>query len=262
MIAALAALSEVLGERCPPVSVFLGGDEEVGSSSSRQHIRRIAGQCSATLVLEAAMPDGSLVHERKGSGLHHVKVQGRSAHAGLAPEKGANAIMALARALLAVEELGRPESGTTVNIARIEGGGNPGVVPDFAKALVNFRVRTKEEQSRVEQGLSSIASRCFVAGTTVTAEGEFHRPPMVPGPGFDDLLLMVREESAALGLSVSLASIGATNDANLAAEVCPAVLDGFGPVGGGLHSDEEYIEVDSLATKACLLAFVLARFAE
>jgi glutamate carboxypeptidase len=72
-------------------------DEEVGSPSSTPHIRELAADMDACLVLECARANGDIVSARKGIVDTRVVVHGRAAHAGVEPEKGRSAIAEAAR---------------------------------------------------------------------------------------------------------------------------------------------------------------------
>ncbi|MGC5014520.1 M20 family metallopeptidase [Streptosporangium sp. DT93] len=97
MFHALALLPSLDG-----VCVLVTGDEEVGSPSSRALVEESARACAATFVLEGSADGGALKIARKGTSMYEVVVHGRGAHAGLDPEKGANAGVELAHQILAV----------------------------------------------------------------------------------------------------------------------------------------------------------------
>ncbi len=63
-------------------------DEEVGAPSSRGFLERQAAGADAVLVLEAGRENGDIVGQRRGGGFFRLEVTGRSAHAGVEPEKG------------------------------------------------------------------------------------------------------------------------------------------------------------------------------
>ena len=113
---ALSTLDDLDG-----VGILLTTDEEWGSPSSRGLIERTATGTRACLVLEPSA-DGALKTERKGVGHYEVRVKGRSAHAGLEPEKGINAAVELAHQVLAIAALADPARGTTVTPTVIAAG--------------------------------------------------------------------------------------------------------------------------------------------
>jgi glutamate carboxypeptidase len=79
MIYALKALQE-LGLDAPPISIFLTGDEEVGSIRGRPHIEEIARKSSWALVMEPSSSPGSMGVRRWGLGSFHLTILGRAAH--------------------------------------------------------------------------------------------------------------------------------------------------------------------------------------
>ncbi|MBB2914636.1 glutamate carboxypeptidase [Streptosporangium becharense] len=113
MFHAMAALPSLDG-----VCVLVTGDEEVGSLSSRALVEDSARGCAAAFVLEASADGGALKTARKGTSMYEVTVHGRAAHAGLEPERGANAGIELAHQVLAVAGIA-----DLVNAAPVHDGG-------------------------------------------------------------------------------------------------------------------------------------------
>jgi glutamate carboxypeptidase len=104
----LVVLVEALRAAGPgrrPVRVFLTADEERGSVTARDALRRAAGGVSAALVLEPPTPGGALKTARKGLRRFRLVVEGRAAHAGTNPEHGASAIEELAHQVLRIKAL-------------------------------------------------------------------------------------------------------------------------------------------------------------
>ena len=93
---------------------------------------------------------------RKGGGNFDVICHGKAAHAGAAPEDGANAVIELAHQILAVKELARIDRGTTVNVTVIAGGTADNVIPDYAKASVDVRIADEDEGQRIENGFQAL----------------------------------------------------------------------------------------------------------
>ena len=70
---------------------------------------------------------------------------GKSAHAGLAPERGKNALLAAARAAIEMEEIPRPKEGITrLNVGKLSGGQARNAIPESAKMQLETRGQTKE----------------------------------------------------------------------------------------------------------------------
>jgi len=108
---------------------FFNSDEELGSPGSRPLYERRARGMDAALVLESARANGDIVSARKGSGEFHLRITGKAAHAGVEPEKGANAIVELAHQILALNALNGLAPGVTVNPDVIGGGTVSNVIP-------------------------------------------------------------------------------------------------------------------------------------
>src|SRR5262249_48309733 len=97
-------------------------DEEIGSGSSRKWIETEARRSDAVFVLEPALGTrGRLKTSRKGIGEAELIVHGRASHAGLAPEKGINAIHELAAQIIQIEKWNDMRTGVTVNAGILEG---------------------------------------------------------------------------------------------------------------------------------------------
>src|ERR1044071_7778912 len=81
------------------VTLVLTCDEEVGSLSGWPFIEQAAKaqQVRCAFVMEPPASGGRVKTGRKGTGIFAIKVEGKAAHAGLEPEKGASAILELAR---------------------------------------------------------------------------------------------------------------------------------------------------------------------
>ena len=82
---------------------------------------------------------GLLKTTRKGVGEAEIIVHGRASHAGLAPEKGVNAIHELAMQLARVRNWNDLPRGISVNAGTIEGGTRRNVIPEFAKSVLDLR---------------------------------------------------------------------------------------------------------------------------
>jgi glutamate carboxypeptidase len=158
------------------ITLLITGDEEIGSPTSRELIEAEAAGCHAALVLEASAPGGALKTVRKGVGGYTVRVRGRAAHAGLAPEDGINAAIEVAHQLLAVAALTDPHRGTTVTPTLTSAGTTANTVPAAGEFTVDVRVRDLAEMARVDAALRGL--KPVLAGATLELAGKPNRPPM------------------------------------------------------------------------------------
>jgi glutamate carboxypeptidase len=237
-------------------------DEEIGSPESRELIESTAKTCDAVLVLEAARATGAIVAARKGVSEYRFEVQGRSAHAGVEPEKGRNAILELAHKVVALQALNGTIPGVTVNVGLVHGGTVTNVVPDLAYARFEARAVDSEGMRLVDARIREITASPDVPDTTISLTMQKGFPPMMRTAPTDRLATIAQHVARDLGFDVEAVATGGASDASLVAGVGIPVLDGLGPIGGDDHSPREWVAVSSIVPRTAMLAGVIARIAE
>jgi len=260
----LAALKTVESVGAPDLGyeVVINSDEEVGSPGSAALIADAARGKKAALTYEpSALPDGTLAGARPGSGNFSLVVRGRAAHAGRNPEDGRNAL--LAAAALAVRLAQSGDSGLKVNPARIDGGGPNNVVPDKAVLRVNLRPATSSDEARakslIDAAIWAVSAEHEVA---IDVHGGFGRPPKPLDARALKLFGLVRRSGADLGQDIGWRDTGGVCDGNNIAACGVPVVDTMGARGGAIHSDQEYLIVESLVERAQLSALTILRLAQ
>ncbi len=237
------------------VAILLTTDEEVGAPTSRTLITETARGLEAALVLEPSA-HGALKTERKGVSVYRITALGKAAHAGLDPEKGANAAVELAHQVVLVAALARPDAGTTVTPSLVTAGTAMNTVPARATGHVDVRTRTRAEADRVREALSGLLP--VVPGTAVTVEETVSVPPLERAAS-EALYRRAQALAAALGLGpLDEAAVGGGSDGNLVASLGVPVLDGLGAVGDHAHGEGEFVEIPALAERAALVAALVA----
>lgn len=238
--------------------VFLcTSDEEIGSGASRAFIEREARKSKAVFVLEPAYgSDGRLKTERKGVGEAELIVTGRSAHAGIEPEKGVNAVHELALQIARLLTWNDRKRGVTVQANVVEGGTVTNVVPARARASVDVRVRRIEDVRALNRKLRAL--RPILPGAKLEVLGGVNRPPMERTPGSRSLFMHAQKLAAEIGLKLGEAATGGGSDGNFTAALGIPTLDGLGAVGDGAHSPGEHVLIESLPERAAILAGLLA----
>jgi glutamate carboxypeptidase len=241
--------------------VLINSDEETGSLASNALIAELAAGKLAALTYEpAALPDGTLAHERGGTGNYSITFTGRSAHAGRNPHEGRNAIVAAADLILRLKALETPE--ITINPAKLEGGAANNVVPDHAVLRFNIRPRTVEAGAAFDHALSHLLVDIETAHEVAThRHGGVTRPPKKVDAAAQRLFDLVRQCGAELGQDIRWQSSGGVCDGNNIAACGVPVVDTMGVCGGAIHSPQEYLIVPSLVTRAALSARVIERLA-
>jgi glutamate carboxypeptidase len=257
LIFAVHALRD-LGIPAPSrVLLQMNSDEEVGSESSRPLTEKNARRSKAVLVLEPGTGlSGKLKTARKGVGDFSITVRGRAAHAGLDFEKGANAVVELARQIDRVAGFTNLKRGITVSPGVFAGGTRSNVVPAEARAEIDLRVVRLKDAPALERKfrrLRPVDKRC-----TLEISGGLNRPPMERTAGVVTLFRTAARLARDLGLELEESLSGGGSDGNFTGALGVPTLDGIGGVGEGAHAPGESILVDRMADRTALLAKLLA----
>src|SRR5579859_7178491 len=141
------------------VTFICNSDEEIGSPASKPLIEEIAKQSDAVIVLEPGRAIGTVVSSRRGSGQYRVEVQGVSAHAGVEPKRGRNAILELAYQVQRLQALNDTIPGTTLNVGVIRGGERTNVVPAYASCDIDIRVSDQAGLKVLEAAMHKVISK-------------------------------------------------------------------------------------------------------
>jgi glutamate carboxypeptidase len=239
------------------VTLLLNADEEIGSPDSRPLTEQQARQSSAVLVLEPGTGlEGRLKTARKGVGVYHVSVSGKASHAGVDFEKGASAVLELARQVQKIEGFTNLGKGITVNPGVISGGTRSNVVAAEAAAEVDIRVARLKDAGPLDRkfhALRAIDKRC-----KVTVTGGLNRPPMERTAEIAALFRLAKGLAKEMGLPLEESMTGGGSDGNFTAALGIPTLDGLGAVGEGAHAPHESILIDRIADRTALLAKLIA----
>ncbi|WP_214321992.1 M20/M25/M40 family metallo-hydrolase [Nonomuraea sediminis] len=233
-------------------------DEELGAPGSHPVLAELAAEADYALCLECAREDGSLVKARKGGADVRVTITGRAAHAGIEPERGANAALAAAHLVIALQSLNDPAAGTTVNVGVVRAGSRPNVVCPEAVLEVDVRAVTTDRLTRVLDDIDALVATTHVEGTSATGHRHGVCPPMEPS---EDLAAVAVGLAAARGLDVAAVATAGIADANLVSALGVPTLDGLGPVGGADHSPAEWLDLASVTPRVTLLAELITHLA-
>lgn len=230
-------------------TVLINGDEEIGSIGSAELIRSTARRCHLGLVFESALPDGSLINQRKGTATIRLLSKGVAAHTGRDFSKGRNALIAMADLATACHRLNEEFPEALLNVGRFSSGGAVNVVPDAAEAWLNIRTDDAGSLQRlidaVEARLDAVRERhrdiAFAMKSGAT------RLPRRETSADLRLRELWNRTEAAHGWPVSgTRATGGTSDGNILAEVHLPHLDGVGVRGGDIHSENEFCLKESI----------------
>jgi glutamate carboxypeptidase len=247
---ALAKRPEAYAE----VALLLVCDEE-WRTGDLAHVGRFAGW-DACLCFEGgeqtANGEDGVVVRRKAAGTVHVSAHGRAAHSGSAPDRGRNALLALASAAQTVAACHDPHGPLRLTAVPtvMRSGDAFNVVPGAGELFCDCRA---DELSAIEAVIDAVPAE--VGGVTLRAELIRRWPGMHSEPAVAPVLASA---SAALGRPVRAASRGGASDASHFATAIPVTIDGLGPRGGKAHNPGEFVYEASLTPRAEVALAVVA----
>jgi glutamate carboxypeptidase len=229
------------------VALLLVGDEE-WRTAPFAHVDRFAGW-GACLCFEAGQLAGgeeAVVVRRKAAGTIRVRATGRAAHSGSAPDRGANALLALTAAATAVaaqHDPTGPERLTAVPTV-IHSGDAFNVVPASGELLCDTRASSLDAIDAVAAAMPT-----EVGGATLQTELLRRWPPMDSREATAGLLAQATDAG---GRRIVAAGRGGASDASHFAPVIALTVDGLGPRGGAAHNPDEHVLVDSVEPRAAI----------
>jgi glutamate carboxypeptidase len=231
-------------------------NEEVGAIGWEETFRELSAKSVAVLGLEPSFK-GGVVEGRKGNVWFEIEVSGKEAHAGVNHELGLNACNLLARKMVRLEKLTDYSRKVTVSVGRIEGGQDKyNIVCGWARAKMDSRVPDRKTRDRLVKEVARILKdpsvRFKITDETVPMASNAESRPWIK-----KLLDLIRKEEGGDPRSHFSGGVG---DVNHYYRDGLVVIDGLGPVGTGMHTPEETIDLRTIPTRARVLARFLEQF--
>lgn len=258
MVGALQVL-HALGIERPDVALVLAGDEQAGSLGSRRVIEEIGQGADWCLCVECARGGGKLMSSRGHIGVGSLRVTGVEAHTGSARDSGVNALETLSRLVLAFNGLSDPEFGVLVTVTLARSGRRRSIVPALAEAVVDIRTSSVESWEATTTRMRETATaEADASRTKIDLQMHSHRPGVAQDEETDRMLELAARIGSELNLEIDAIGSAAAGSSAFR-DPGTATLDGLGPLGGGLMTTDEHIEIDSLVPRAALLASLIHR---
>ena len=246
------------------LTVLFNPDEEMGSAGSKKIIADLARKHDYVFSYEPPDKDAVTV-ATNGINQLGLEVKGKSSHAGSAPENGRNALTELAHQIVQLKDLGDPAKGTTVNWTMAKAGEKANIIPDLATAQADMRYSDVTESDRVLADAKRIAQNKLIPETETVITLHKGRPPLAKNDGSESLAKTAQALYGDIGLKVEPIAMRFGTDAGYAyvpGSAKPAVLETMGVVGAGLHAEDEYIELNSVAPRLYLSVAMIRKLSK
>lgn len=241
------------GVDIPVVSLYTG-DEEIASPFSRAIIEDTARRACAVFNAEPGRVNGNVVTGRRGCIFARFSVEGRAAHSGANFADGASAIEEICQKTIALHTLTDLDGGVTLNVGLIEGGLSVNTIAPRAQAEFDLRYTDPARREPLLARIGEIMRKPCVPGTRTQWEiaGEFL--PLASNPRSQALFEHYVRCASECGLAVGGEFTGGAADSGFAAAVGAPTVCATGPVGGKVHSVDEFMMTDSMVPRAQALA--------
>lgn len=239
-------------------------EEETGGQLGTRWLADAGHLPHADFVVVGEQTDNRIALAHKGVMRATVVTRGRSVHA-TNPDRGVNAIAAMARVVLALEryhealrERSHPLVGhPTCNVGVIEGGSTANAVPDRCNVRLDRRMIPREDPADVEREIAEIVAAVDV-GEASAEVGDYLFSSWFDS-GLDTPLGATFRDAVASERDPEPIGYLPGSDAKHLFEVARGDMVIFGPGSyEQAHASDEYVEIDAL--RAC--EAILHRFLE
>ncbi|RAP29455.1 hypothetical protein DID78_03610 [Candidatus Marinamargulisbacteria bacterium SCGC AG-343-D04] len=233
-------------------SVIINSDEEIGTPYSKKTLISHAKEADIGIVFEPCLENGDFIDERPVSSNICIKSKGKEAHAGRHPEKGINAIHHLIKFLSTIQDI-IPDT-MTLNIGTINGGVKENIIPGYAEAKLNCRCFNEKHYTSFLKQLNDIAKKHKQKfDASITVHEETFRPSNPLTSKKKKLFELLKSCGKELNTPIKTRSSFGVCDGNILASAGIPVIDTFGPLGKGMHTEKESIHLPSLIQKIDLI---------
>lgn len=228
------------------VAILFNGEHELSCPTIRPHIEELSKRSAMVITTEPARANGTSVSQRKGVLRYTVQFHGKSAHSGVEPEKGHCAVTEMARFILEMKSHEDLERGIAVNPGIIRGGTSVNAIPDHAECRLDVRVIEPEDAERMNHLIRKRTEFPDDPAIRIEIQGGITRPPMKPNARSREVMERISEAAERLNMRFGWGFSGGGSDASFASAFGIPALCGLGPVGGGYHTDNEFLDTGDL----------------
>ena len=243
------------------VRLLLTSDEEVsnmrGGQAEVDYFTEKCARFPVAINCETSEND-EVVVSRKGILRYNIDIKGTGGHSGIHYFECKNAIEEAAHKVIAFHSESK-QGGITYSCNMIQSGNAFNTIPEGCRLSVDVRVPRHRDMAEAEKVVYEIAQKSYIGGTAADVIFVSKRPPMEKTPEtmelFERLLGVCREYG--LGSLTPVESGGGSDSCYTQAAGVTSIC-GMGGCGQFCHTDKEYISIESVLTRAKILALFAA----
>jgi glutamate carboxypeptidase len=247
-----------LPDREYEVKLLCMPSEECGSPGFAKWMEAQSQTATMVLGFEPSLPDGSIIHSRRGNRWYEFKMTGPGGHAGRDAGKVKNPASDLTNLMNEIVRIGKPDAGTSTTLGAFHTNTNGfNVIPNEATAKLDVRYETNAMRDTVHAEILAVISRLGHAVEWKLAED---CPAMSLNPESMPLAqALIREIEQIEKRKITVVAGSGSSDSNYLYQPGIPMVDGLGAVGTGLHSETETLEVASIRTRALAIFNTLTK---
>ncbi|MBA2403483.1 MAG: M20/M25/M40 family metallo-hydrolase [Bdellovibrionales bacterium] len=257
IVVVLKALEDYLVKNPKPkysLRILVSPNEEVGSIGWWNSFHKYSESSWLVLGLEPGHDDYGIVQGRKGNIWYEINVKGKESHAGRDHKEGVNACQILATKMMEIQKLTNYKKSITTSVGRIEGGQDKyNIVCGWAKAKVDVRVPDLQSYKEVTKKMQAILKDPNIT-FTITDETPAFNVNKISRPVIQQYLKAIEKVE---GRKVISHVSGGVGDVNHFSREGVIIMDGLGPVGGHAHTENEFLDLRTIDTRANVLTHFL-----
>jgi glutamate carboxypeptidase len=241
------------------IVLIFNPDEELGSPFSRKIIQKYAEKVDISLIMEAPDSPNEFITSRGGKLSYILEVFGKPAHSGTAFDKGVNAIDELIYKLRKIQDLNFDE--ININIATLNGGDKTGIIPDYAKSEIEFRIKKNKDIKKIKKVVEEIFDKNDVQGSKINYDSEINFPPFEKSSKADKYIEIMKECGEELNMDLNDKFCGGCSDGNFTSKKV-TTIDGLAPYGLLYHTPDEYLDLENIVPRINLITLFIYKICE
>ena len=208
------------------------------------------------IILDSSGKPGTLVNQAPFHDEITFIFRGKSAHAGIEPEKGLNALFVASEAISQMT-IGRIDGETTFNLGKIEGGLATNIVMEEVRIIGEIRSFSEEKLKKEREKILKICKDT----SNLYEKAEFNYTVVREYDGYyiseeSEFFQLVKRSILNGGFEFEAHSLGGGSDANVYNQKSVETIN-LGIGMSNIHSCEEYVEIEDLISVSEILLSIL-----